>query len=190
MRSNTGGGLFCIILSYFMMDFFKILILGILWTSCKPVCDEPDLKTTRQINNSNALRWNGLFYPKTITNSGGKVPYFFYQNGVVRVGCEDPKDTAATRFGCSANADFLNKTATNKPHWGVFLIDGNNIKIERWLFDNKTVCSLFLANFEGQILNDSTILLPTLPNGEHTVLDTLRFFKFSPKPDSVAEFIF
>ncbi len=83
----------------------------------------------------------------------------------------------------------------NKASWGVFNIEGNTIKFEKWYFYGGRHYGAFIS--EGKILNDTTFHLTEFyrltrkgKKKECRELDETYYFKqFSPKSDSTNVYV-
>ncbi len=91
------------------------------------------------------------------------------------------------------NGFYASVSAKYKYDWGVFQIDGTQIKYEKWVASEGPFSAF---TYEGVILNDTTFVInkgyrmmdidkkaPTEVNWEY------HFKEFSPKPDSTNRFI-
>ena len=87
------------------------------------------------------------------------------------------------KFQCSL--DYISEAKKDRAQWGIYTINGNIIYMEDW----RTIgdCTYDVFSHTGKILNDTTMIIPIQLDGK--TLDTFRFVKFSPKPDSTNNFI-
>ena len=171
------------------MKKINLLILCVLLTLCG--CGDDDLfSLTSTPYSGDQLRTDGYYYQigydgKTIFSS-----YFFYKNGIlISVGGAEPSleimDSYIKKY-------YLNgqKYKKDKLSWGVFFIEDDNIKFERW-YPSERPYKSFVR--EGVILNDTTfhITKSYRSNGsEQREKDEIYHFRqFSPKPDSTNVFI-
>lgn len=154
--------------------------------------DDDKLTIPKTPFTGNQLRIDGYYY--SLFNNEINTIYVYFQNGVFQhfgvTKCGLDFDKAELYF---SNANSLKVIKNNKYFWGVFLINGDNIKKEEW---QPSSGAFPVYTSEGKILNDTTILftqLYRLQNGQKTGLTTINetyyFRKFSPKPDSTNEFI-
>jgi hypothetical protein len=82
----------------------------------------------------------------------------------------------------------------SKFNWGVFQVNGANIKFERWYPSSGGPLKAYISS--GEILNDTTFLITEsyrMQKGNKTELkdrnETYYFREFSPKSDSTNKFI-
>ena len=176
-------------IKYTTISLFLILFLS----SCEKWFWQHDkLHLEKRNYNGTELRIDGYYFQEY----GGEEKYldivFFYRNGVVL-------DVASTKESISENEiNFrLESCCTNiKEHrwnWGVFNIDSNVIKYERW-YPYDLVDKAFVN--EGYILNDTTFIITKRYRIKRDVEkelrilnDTFHFKELSPKPDSTNNFI-
>jgi hypothetical protein len=118
---------------------------------------------------------------------------FFYQNGIYVNWGGTPNNIENPFYFVENNyksEKHINAIKHNKSGWGVFQIENNNIKIERW-FCTDGICRAYVC--EGIILNDTTFRITKTYRNDGTglkMIDNLYCFKnFLPKPDSTNNFI-
>ncbi|MEL6610723.1 MAG: hypothetical protein AAFQ53_01405 [Bacteroidota bacterium] len=120
------------------------------------------------------LRMDGYYAtaPDDVTDNFAAL--LLYRNGALRYG------------GASTSRDSLeSKLAVygdRRYHWGVFVVDGDEIEMERWNVPQPFNSATYLRS--GRILNDTTFVLRS---SEREL--TYRFTAFSPKPDSTSTFL-
>ena len=162
-----------------MKKYFFFLIPIILWGCSKLLCPAPDLRTIRQDFTGNSIRLNGIYYSKNNQ-------FFLYKNGVYHLGCGDPAErTIPDKFACSTWPNMVAASKKNRYHWSIYTVSNDSIYIEKWELVGD--CTYDVFGYNGKIINDSTLFIPT--NRDGTKPDTFRFAKFSPKPDSTNSFI-
>lgn len=188
------------------------LILIAMILGCKGY--EP-LTQERVIYDGKDINTNGYFYTFTKRDIGGygnegkKVfdCFVLYQNGIyynIAHGGYDPNLSISDRLLEIDENIKRNRVEREKeyisvrPYWGVFVIEGSEIKIERWV--TASGGGTYPAQkLIGEILNDTTIHFHTKV-GAHPINantkkktveidDTYHFRQFSPKPDSTNRFI-
>ena len=138
------------------------------------------------------LKLNGYYYLKYHEGNDSHFSiYFLYKNGIVLYGgtpsfsqLEDTEEGFKT-------TEFYDFVTLRKYHWGVYEIEGNKIKIERW---NPSKSPLKTFIHEGRILNDSTFHIDKFywSNKKEEIKERdikYHFKPFSPKPDSTNTFI-
>ncbi|MDR2914050.1 MAG: hypothetical protein LBV74_04345 [Tannerella sp.] len=145
--------------------------------------------------NGNELRIDGYYqYYVYVDSEPYKVaPFFLYRNGVI---------LECTLFGLDKilemeeefrNGSYAINAAKYKYDWGIFQINGTQIKYEKWVPTNGPFPAV---TYEGVILNDTTFVItkyyrikdidkkaPTEVSWEY------HFKQFSSKPDSTNRFI-
>ena len=157
----------------------KIRFIGILLLTSALSCSLPKLSMKKKDIIGNPIKMHGFYFNKPDLWS-----FMFYRNGVFRgdFGVEDKR-----------NIDYVTRTFTDSNYtkndykipfvWGVFEIQGNNIRIEKW--HSKEWAAYGITKYSGIVLNDSTLLL------DHPVVgrDTFYFHYLPVKPDSTNKFI-
>ena len=164
-----------------MKKIILFFVLIILWGCSKVLCPAPDLHTSRQDYLGNAIKMDGIFYAQ---KSGE--PIFLYRNGIYRIGCSNPNiSSIPDKFKCNTDSEYLNLSKKSRSDWGIYLVKGDSLYLEDW----RTIgdCTYDVFSHTGKILNDTTMIIPIKLDGK--TLDTFRFVKFSPKPDSTNNFI-
>ncbi|MEL7362091.1 MAG: hypothetical protein AAFN13_08465 [Bacteroidota bacterium] len=120
------------------------------------------------------LRMDGYYAtaPDDVTDNFAAL--LLYRNGALRYG------------GASTSRDSLeSKLAVygdRRYNWGVFVVDGSEIQVERWAPSDFTHVTAYTRS--GRILNDTTFVLRS---SEREL--TYRFTAFGPKPDSTSTFL-
>jgi hypothetical protein len=162
-----------------------VIILAMLFNLLNCGKDRDDkLNLIQQDFNGNQLRLDGFYY-KEFENTNGGISFdrfTLYQNGIIRyLGSVD---------SLNHNQFFSNNF---KGDWGLFEIENDNIKFERWASGGGPF-NAYMS--EGKILNDSTFHITKryrLKNEVKTEIrtrnDIYHFKQFSPKPDSTNNFI-
>ena len=134
----------------------KILFLAaaiLLNQSCKVIlCRDNALTISRTINNSSKLRMDGYYYGALSgINSESSNIYVLYQNGIFSNANSFNLSDAETG---NVSIVFPELKYEHKGDWGVYTINGNNIKIQYWASRSCGGVGLFYE--EGVILNDTT----------------------------------
>ena len=172
------------------MKLLILIILQMLFTQCCSfLCDDDELSLPLIPYTGNELRIDGYYYQIGDDGKGFYDVYFFYKNGII------------LNLGGGQNSlyeldEYVERCKQNKYvysskiGWGIFVIEGNNIKFERWYPKEKPYYAYVR---EGIILNDTTfhITKSYRSNGtNYSPEDEIYYFrKFSPKPDSTNNFI-
>lgn len=159
-----------------------------------PMKDD-DLFLSRQNYTGNQLRIDGYYYNEYGSgNETRREIYFFYRNGILLKGGVPLLTELSIRENEFKNGTYYNYVKDSKLDWGVFQINGNNIKYEHW-YPN-SIGPLRAVIHEGIILNDTTFLITQtyrMKDGNKTDVSfenlLYRFKKLSPKPDSTNQFI-
>ena len=151
--------------------------------------DELSIKVTDY--KGNKLKLDGYFYQQK--NKYYYDIYCFYNNGILLA-------AGGTFLSVAEMDDYLNREFINnksyqihKSNWGVFILENNNIKFERWYPGDPPLKAHVR---EGTIANDSTFTITEsyrIQKGKKTEViarsETFHFKAFSPKPDSTNKFI-
>ena len=134
------------------------------------------------------LKTDGYYYRNF--NSGSE-PFigtcFFYRNGIFLNGTVFSVYDTIEKEENFRNGFYVTIVASKyKDLWGVFQIDGNQIKYEHWI---PTEGGFYRTTSQkGTILNDTTFII-NFDNGLEVTDWTYHFKQFSPKPDSTNRFI-
>lgn len=172
---------------------FILLFMGILFSSnaCKKEFFDDKLSLKKEPYNGNQLRIDGYYYQI----SDGKIYtiLFLYRNGVVMYGGGEGVEIENIE---EREINFIDKSWIEsvkkfKSWWGLFQIDSDNIKIERWYSSSGGGLPAYLHS--GIILNDTTFVMKksvrTDGTNEREINKVYHFKQFSPKPDSTNKFI-
>lgn len=160
---------------------FLFFIVAIL--SCeKNFYPDDELSLPRTNFNGNSLRTDGVYY-RSINEDSAYVRLFLYNNGIVKF-----------LFRSSEIEKDLHPPIDLKDMWGIFLVENNDITIEEFVESNSPSYHVYTSH--GMVINDTTFQLTEsyrLKKGEKTNHETINriyhFHKYSPKPDSINEFI-
>jgi hypothetical protein len=161
-------------------------------TTCKKETVDDQLSLIREPFIGNNLHIGGYYYQK----AGNSLVYdfsFFYSNGIFLNGGGGEKSIIQAE-------DYIKRLLIiNKAHqgtkigWGVFKVEGINIKFERW-YPSERPYKAYVG--EGKIINDTTFVITEsyrMQKGAKTDIqpknETYYFKQFSPKPDSTNEFV-
>ena len=168
-----------------------ILVVGLIVSvsCCRGMFTDEELTLQRKVYIGNELKIDGYYY-YIVPESNRTVIWFFYRNGVVLHG------------GTYGSMDFdeietimverYSQLKKLKSSWGVLLIDGDKIQLERWAEAPNGV-SLATFRYSGNIINDTTIhITETYYSGRNETkqIDEVWHYKqFDNKPDSTNTFI-
>ena len=167
----------------------SIVMLSLLLCSCGDLfLPDGTLTLQKQALSSNCLRVDGYYY----TQFGDMYEiYFLYNNGVLFSGGHVFESELSQYEQKYKDGSFWNEQKDDKLYWGLFQVNGCEIKFEKWYPSSGGDMPVYLH--QGEVLNDTTFIITEsiLSNtGEKKDLDqTYRFQYFSPKPDSTNGFI-
>lgn len=172
----------------------KILILVSLILSacaCSKIVGEDEMILLERVDNtSSALRLDGYYFNEIGSDNPTIITYFFYRNGIVLYGGGRTKSEFSSLEEEYRNGAFYEAIKESKTWWGVYQIEGNEIRFERW-YPGHRPYSTFLNS--GEVINDTTFLVTSSSESdgsEEVERDELfKFKQFSPKPDSTNTFI-
>ena len=139
------------------------------------------------------LRIDGYYYQE----KHGKfyTMYCFYRNGILLyLGGGFSSHQIIELENRIKNGSFYNGVKNLKDYWGVFKIENNNIKFERWYPSSGGGLPTYVR--EGKILNDTTFVITEvyrMKKGKKIEAETrneiYHFKEFHPKPDSTNAFV-
>jgi len=171
---------------------FKIKYLIILFFFILSSCwREDDLFRNKSENFiGDNLRIDGFYY----SYYQGKINnvVFFYRNGVSFNIIGDGQDRTKPEEIQTLLRDVerMERYKTYKDLWGIFLVHGNNILIEKWTFAGLGWKTTVIES--GTILNDTSFEITKRDDfraGSKEVYYEYFFYPYSPKPDSTNVFI-
>ena len=168
---------------------FALLFLLIFVLGCNKFKDE-ELSMQRIEYTGDELRIDGYYYriyKNHAMNEESIQVCCLYQNGIFRW-CGISKS-----FQDYENKiDDINKSKQYKHNWGVFIVENDIIKYEKWV-GARALEPYITRIYAGNILNDTTFHITESyrPNGKERSTEDLMFHfrQFSPKPDSTNNFI-
>ena len=175
-----------------VMKTVMILLLMFLNFNCERHSfkkdDELSLKPTEY--ESNQLRIDGYYYVTNFNDPQKSMEVFVYfQNGTFSYfggGFKNFSDIENRLI----NTNSIEKLKNIKYCWGIYVIDNDKIKFERW-YPGQGAIKAYVR--EGRILNDTTFHITKSyrsDGSEERDKDELYHFRpFSPKPDSTNIFI-
>ena len=174
------------------MIYLLLTIMNI-GSNCKknPLKDD-ELSIAKEHYISNQLRINGYYY-NNWGNPERSTIYFFYQNGVLLGGDSPLTSEISVREQEFINGTYYLNSKNVKYAWGVFNIENNVIKFERWYPSDPPLKAYVRA---GEILNDTTFMITEsyrMYDGKktevHSKNEIYHFKQFSHKPDSTNNFV-
>ena len=147
--------------------------------------------------NGNELRIDGYYrhyvYVGKEPSPRYVIPYILYRNGIIFGEDGASIDRIVEMEEQFRNGTYAIRAAERKWQWGVFQINGNQIKYEKWAPGETP---FYAFTYEGMILNDTTFVINKyyrmrdVQNKAQTeVYWEYHFKQFSPKPDSTNRFI-
>ena len=170
----------------------NLLILGMLCfiaisSNCKKIIKDMPFALSKHFYEGKELRIDGYYYCK-YGNPEKLTIYFFYQNGILLHAGDGYTFEIEEKF---ANGQLYEKLKEDKYCWGIFNIDSNSIKFERYYPSDNFSKKAYIRS--GEILNDTTfhIIKSIRSDGkEECIENEVYYFKqFSPKLDSTNNFI-
>ena len=176
-----------------MKRLLFMALLGLTW-SCKDglIKDDDTLSLERTSYTGNQLRMDGYYYQKA--NSSLFSVYFLYSDGIIlSAGGDFSDETEIDRY---VEAEFLQNLSyrETKYNWGVFVIEGNSVRFERWYPSSGPPLKAYVR--AGEIIDDTTFVISQsyrVVDGQKTEVrerdETYHFKEFSPKPDSTNGFV-
>jgi len=158
-------------------------------TSCeKGIFADEELTLDKMPYLGNQLRINGYYYT---TFSDVYIIYFLYSDGTLFSGGHIYKEDLVTYEKSYRDGSFWASHKDKRLYWGLYQINSNNIKIEKWYPSSEGGMPVYLHS--GDILNDTTFVITKSVHsktGEEKELNEIYWFKeFSPKPDSLNSLI-
>ena len=159
--------------------------------ACEKVLKDENLTLKKRPYIGNELRLDGFFYEEGV-DDGYYIEGFFYQNGILLNSGGFYTENELNDLRNSIISGYFNsKVKENKYAWGLFVIDSNFIKFERYYNSDAVPKSSYIKY--GKILNDSTFIMTKMTRSDgsesKTINETYHFKQFSPKPDSTNKFI-
>ena len=140
-------------------------------------CTDDKLEIERIPYIGNELRIDGYYYK--MYNDRILTTFFFYRNGLTLDGGGANINKSLEDKDSSFRSEAFIKSI-GKYSWGVFVINGGNITINRWTYSPGLGSGLLALMQKGQIVNDTTFYLEQ--SGKQYFY---HFRQFSPKPDSI-----
>lgn len=173
-----------------MIKILKLTSIAFLLCYCTP----SRMASSRVDFISNVFEIAGFYYsdPKT-SYDNRSLCYIFYNNGVFFGGF-------SVQDGPSGIVNYLLdsskvKSAKERPYsWGVFQVDGESINFEKWI-SSDAFGGYPTVKYYGKVIDNNRLLIKTpivysisKPPKEFK-FDTLYFYSFKSKPDSINKYI-
>lgn len=159
-----------------------LLLISIVYscTTMKP------LSLEREDYNGKNLRLDGYYYSPY---EEGYTSFFLFENGIYLDNGSTIKTDGINKLDEIIKSMYpLNPKYSVPYRWGIFIVNGSDIKIEAWLSGSGGAYPTHLV--KGKIINDTTIAISGLKGKKYdNQVDYFHFRQFSPKPDSTNEFI-
>lgn len=173
------------------MAYITVIVLLMGNCSKDKIWQDDDLSLSRSDYNGNQLRVDGYFYQQK--DKYYYDIYCFYNNGILLAA--GGTFLSVAEMDDYLNGEFINNKSyqMHKSNWGIFTIENDNIKFERW-YPGDPPLKAYIR--EGNIINDSTFIITEsyrMQGGNKTEVkaraETFHFKAFNPKPDSTNKFI-
>ncbi|MDR2907816.1 MAG: hypothetical protein LBU91_07505 [Bacteroidales bacterium] len=150
---------------------------------CKKLFPDEELTLQRQDYIGNELRTEGYYYSHFET--GVTAVLFLYKNGVTL------SAGGYLTFDLSEIEKRLSNIKTQKVDWGVFVVNEDTIRWEKWIGTLRPNASTI--TYIGYVENDTTIRFRETyykeTNETGSIDETWHFKQFDHKPDSTNDYI-
>lgn len=174
------------------MAYITVIVLLMGNCSKDKIWQDDDLSLSRSDYNGNQLRVDGYFYQER--DGYFYTMYCLYTNGMLLyLGGGFSQAEVIELEDRIRNGSFYASAKEFKNNWGVFNIENNTIKFEKWYAGDPPLKAYVRA---GEIINDTTFVINEsyrMQGGKKTEVrakaETYHFKAFSPKPDSTNKFI-
>ena len=166
---------------------YLIILFFFIFSSCWR--EDDLLRNKREDFIGDNLRLDGFYY----SYDQGKINnvVFFYRNGIYFLVNGDGKErTSPEELNTLLTENHIEWCQNRKHFWGIFLVHGNNILIEKWTFAGLGWKTTVIES--GTILNDTSFEITKRDDfraGSKEVYYEYFFYPYSPKPDSTNVFI-
>lgn len=170
-----------------ILTFFASL-LSFNFFSCSKVLPDDVFVLKKADNISKRLKLNGYYYQKWENEKIYGVNVFFSNGNNLFLG----DNTTIKELETNLNNDsWLKNIYKHKTWWGLYEINGDDIKFERYYPSSGGGLPAYIRS--GKIINDSTFVITQSKRSDGTGMqeknETYHFRQFSPKPDSTNNFI-
>ncbi len=174
------------------MKTLLMIVLMNIFCSKDKIWKDDTLFINRSDYSGNSLRVDGYFYQEK--DGHFYTIYCLYRSGILLYLGGGFNQTEVTELENSIrNGSFYTAAKDFKDYWGVFKIENNNIKFEKWYASDPPLKAYIR---EGVIVNDTTFIITEIyrmQGGKKTETrtenETYHFKQFTPKPDSTNSFI-
>lgn len=170
------------------------LVFALLAAACEKAVVPDDRLSLKQLPyEGRPLRIDGYYYQEKDGNINAL--YAFYKDGtILYLGGGFSGDQLSDLENSIRDGSFYRNAKEEKDRWGLFRIDENEIRFEKW---NPSIRGPMKAIVrEGLVLNDTTFQITlSFRNKNGTIKEGIprkelyHFKSFSPKPDSTNNFI-
>jgi len=177
-----------------MKRYLIIIFVFMVLVSCEKWPWQPDkLHLEKSDYNGNELRIDGYYYLRYGRDLNYVSIFFLYQNGIILYGGSFLSDKLPDKEKEYLSVNWYEGIKDYTHRWGLYNIEGNRIKYERWVPMEGTDRAY---TFEGEILNDTTFVITEsyrIKRGKEKEWEieneVYHFKQFSPKPDSTNNFV-
>lgn len=167
-----------------MVRFLVVISIIMFVSSC--LLDQK-LAMVQTNNDSQSLRLDGVYLHEDSLNIVDI--FFLYRDGTILSRGSIPKYRLANKLD-QLEVSKVDKYKSMKFLWGRYIINGSEIKFEKWGNSDK-VYRAFVR--EGDILNDTTFVIHKFYNSNgndvRALDETYRFRKTNTKPDSLNRWV-
>jgi hypothetical protein len=183
------------ILIKIIMTTTILCTLLLLCSSCQKIrFSDDELQLERKNYSGNQLRIDGYYHEQKSNATKGN-SFFFFRNGVLLYGYSFSKSEQEEFETNWKDGSYEKLVKENKSSWGIFTIEADKIKIEKWYPGNTKHLPAFVK--EGVVLNDTMFKITSFyrltKKGKKRDCEdkdeTYYFVPFSPKPDSTNFFV-
>lgn len=136
---------------------FPIIAALLLFAACKKlgICHDAEFSIEKTPYTGSQLRTDGYYYGEPDTDYAGVVRrdvLILYRNGIVAFPGSKQQDSMDQHAAEPMMTDLISG-------WGMYIVEGNTIKTERWQSTYGPCKPIILTN--ATILNDTTMVLTT-----------------------------
>ena len=165
-----------------------ILCFTFLFSSCDRLFKDDELLLSKTPYLGDELRIDGYYYYQKVEDEKYTLIVFLYKNGIIISTRAYPfLDVAVVETEMMKEYDEIVK---DKTRWGIFAVDNNKIKYERWVSPTEGIT---VRKSTGYIENDTTFHITehyfSYNQKIYYVNEVWHFKKFDNKPDSTNNFI-
>lgn len=175
------------------MKIFVLFILINTMNACSKIWTDDNLSLPKMVYDGKELRVDGYYYFDYENIESYRTIYFLFANGVILYGSTFPLSELQKQENAYTEPGWQFPNQRPKYYWGLFEIEGDNIRFERWYPSEPPLKAYVRA---GKILDDTTFVITEsyrMQGGRKTEIreenQVYHFKPFSPKPDSTNVFI-